>query len=363
MKYLKFPDILIFILFTFIAALPTVLSNLPFEGASAVVFYSITIFLTISLTFKKKSLIHAYLFKYLVIFTIWAVASSIFGQDFFKSMAGNYYRYDGISTLIFFVIFSYLVSKLFNIEILQFVKFGIIIGLVISNFQNENFLAGYLLVALPVLSMDLTRQAKLIFYCLIFLMFCSISSVAGALGLIIFIFIETAHKYFHKNAFKVISLSLISAIFLAGLFYVFKAQDLPVDARGRERIIRRAIIAVEKSPVIGWGWANVDYAINSTTWPIRLNADVYMDKAHSHLLEVLVSTGVIGLALYLLFLYKLLKEAYLKSYLSSAHKTVFLTITMFIIHSQTNVVSIAEEVLFWFFVGLVMGYKPIRRKN
>ena len=108
---------------------------------------------------------------------------------------------------------------------------------------------------------------------------------------------------------------------------------------------------------MGYGWANVDYAFETGGWPMRFNNDVYVDKAHSEILEVLVTTGIPGLLIYLSFLSFFLNGLITK-YQKSNNKlwnfTLISGVVLYLFHSQTNVISIVEEIVFWLILGLTL---------
>lgn len=127
----------------------------------------------------------------------------------------------------------------------------------------------------------------------------------------------------------------------------------------RERIYRKVFIGALKRPVFGWGWANVDYAFESNDWPIKVYHDVYVDKAHSEILEVLVTTGIPGLLIYLSLLIIFVKELIVK-YKKSRDKlwnfTLISGVVLYLFHSQTNVISIMEEIVFWLILGIALTF-------
>ena len=100
----------------------------------------------------------------------------------------------------------------------------------------------------------------------------------------------------------------------------------------------------------GWGVANVDYAFESIDWPICYQHDVYVDKAHSVLLEVLVTTGLVGLILYMLMVSGV--GVGLRGVEGKGFQWILsVVLLLYVIHSQTNVIPINEEVLFWVVLG------------
>jgi O-antigen ligase len=95
---------------------------------------------------------------------------------------------------------------------------------------------------------------------------------------------------------------------------------------------------------LGLGWENFDYSFDSVVWPVRLDQDVYVDKAHSHFLEYLVTTGFVGFAIYTAILDRSLRNLFKTENLRVSFT---FALVLFIVYSQTNIVSISEEVIFW----------------
>lgn len=106
---------------------------------------------------------------------------------------------------------------------------------------------------------------------------------------------------------------------------------------------------------MGYGWANVDYAFEEIEWPLSTTDDIYLDKAHSEILETLVTTGVVGLVIYLVIVVFLLKKS-IKNMIQSKNGvwefTILSVLILYLFHSQTNIISIAEQMFFWFVVGI-----------
>jgi O-antigen ligase len=135
----------------------------------------------------------------------------------------------------------------------------------------------------------------------------------------------------------------MAALFVGGGFVIISRPGVEADSRWR--ILNRSVMAWQARPWLGWGFANVDHAIESTVWPMPYLHDIYVDKAHSIFLEVLVTTGVVGLVTYAglaaAVVWRLRRNRWLLS-----------VALLYLLHSQTNVISINEEFVFWWLVGI-----------
>ena len=100
--------------------------------------------------------------------------------------------------------------------------------------------------------------------------------------------------------------------------------------------------------------------------------DIYLDKAHSSILEVFATTGIIGLSIYLCIIIYVLRRLFLLAFQTDRsqqlwYKTILLVFLLFLFHSQTNVISIAEELYFWFVIGVLANeniyskHAPLRK--
>ncbi len=180
------------------------------------------------------------------------------------------------------------------------------------------------------------------------------------IGLLVVLF-KFTHVIFQKRRMVIVGLIflVIASIGIWGRLQTEKG----FVAESRERIFHKVFTAGLHKPILGWGWANADYAFESVVWPIPLRFDVYVDKAHSTILEVFATTGLLGLILYLTILFRTLKV--LVHNLKSKNKvnylwyeTLLIAFILYLFHSQTNVISIGEEVFFWIILGIARNQIP-----
>jgi O-antigen ligase len=227
------------------------------------------------------------------------------------------------------------------------------------SFGQPNFLAGYLLVTLPfwnlVNNRHKDRKIKILILSGVLVQIGAIlltDSIAGMVGVGVWLLWSWLSKYRRYGLILISLVLVIAGVF--GLAWSTTANEIP---EGRQRIMYRAFSAVLSRPVTGWGIANVDKAIDSVVWPMKFKNDVYVDKAHSHLLEMLVTTGFVGLGLYILMVSVWLKRLMVslknKPEDHAWRETLLLVVCLYIFHTQTNVISIAEEVVFWVMMGLI----------
>jgi len=312
-----------------------------------------------------------------------AILSTAVNHTWLESFWGNWYRADGLVNLFHLIALTitiyvywqkkwnkYLVNTLIasaGIVSIWAVFAGLKTylfliptqsewqGAIGANFGQPNFLAGYLLVTLPLLIQKLqkSRQKSRWFLVLSLIAMALIftKSNAAILGLLtippLTFFVYKLKQLDRKLIFGAVV--LVSFFYHAG--FILSGQNLfsgkPIGFaypfEGRERIYSLAYKAWTEKPILGWGWANFAKAYDTASEKKGAKIDSYVDKAHSVSLEYLVTTGLIGFGIYWSLIYLSLKK------LNRQYLAMFL---VFILYSQTNVLSISTELLFWLMVGL-----------
>ena len=346
---------------------------------------------------KKKTEKQDGLIILLIIFLLFIiVVSSILGVDVEKSIVGNFYRRDGVltylhlvglftltglfwqdswkKTIILVVSWGAFLSSTWSIYLgIRLFVFGDLSlnvwnGAIGGFFSQPQFLAGYLLVTLPIVCYWLT-QKKNILLTTIFLgvqliaVVLTHSFVASTMAiLVVGLFIYEEIKTKELRQFKgVIVILLLVVVILSGIYiknkvFITVQMDQGYFAQSRQRIAGKLLLAFFKKPIFGWGWANIDYAFESVDWPFRFGYDVYLDKAHSVFLEILIATGIVGFLTYLSIIGRSLYLLVRKKSISKDNywiKTLTITLVIYLIHSQTNIISINEEIFFWIVLGII----------
>lgn len=291
-------------------------------------------------------------------FGVVALTTALTGLDVTKSFSGNYFRNDGLLTFFHLVfLFFFLQIYLRKDWIDKFVKVVVSSGVILSitsisvwilinvfnkygietwiddsiglTFGNPNFLTGYLLLCL-----SLAPSFSWIFLIPAILL---TKAWIGVVGILVFLSIR-----FKPLIFFIL---LMAILFFSQLNFAFTNS-----AESRERIYTKGLLAIKNRPLLGYGWSNFDYAFKAVDYPIHFENDVYVDKAHSSILEVLVTTGVIGLIIYLLIIYRVIKNLL-------DNRLLLIGFVLLVLHMQTNVVSISEELIFWLYISIASKSK------
>lgn len=330
--------------------------------------------------------------KVILVYFLALLLSLATSVDRGKSLVGNYYRIDGLITYIHLFLLSFITASVWNREKMSYFCRVIAIGsiltsslallslpihifisktageVMLSTFGQPNYLAGYLIITLPfvfyLFQKSRVRSEKIYYsagFVIQILTIILTKSWGGILGLILFLAItvslsSTIPLYLKKI---VIGSGILGMFLIVSVYIYFISQTPPaVLAESRERIFVKAILSYTKKPITGWGIANFDHAFESVEWPIHYSADIYVDKAHSTLLENLVTGGIVGLGAFIFFLYTVSRR--MVQHFFTPDRGIFLplllVLVLYIFHSQTNVISIAEEIFFWIVIG-VAGVK------
>jgi O-antigen ligase len=151
-----------------------------------------------------------------------------------------------------------------------------------------------------------------------------------------------------------IAILLITVVSLYFRDYRSQLAPLQVVAESRTRILMKGLIAVIQRPLVGWGWTQFLVAFKQIDWPEHYLIEANVDRAHSSILEMGVSGGIVALITYLAILgisiCKLMKSKH------PFAKTMGVMLIVYLVHSQTNVTSVAEELFMWFGVGMATKF-------
>lgn len=345
-------------------------------------------FLAHLFTFKKQWNLDKNLIYLICFYLAWSFISSFFGYDFFKSLYGNYYRSDGLLRLVDLFLLSLIVSYFWKGEYRKYFAQSIFLASTIlslvtfyeiftgyfgvgyaSTFGNPVFLSGYLVVSLPFL-VYLYKESKNFIYLLGTIVVSLSIMLIGANGatialycfaiLYLLFYIQKKIRYFYLGVLVVCIGIILFQITQSYKFIAFEG----FIAEGRPRIFLDLWQGFTKRPFFGYGWSNVNYAIDQGFWSAKLKNDVYIDKAHSEIVENFITGGVFGGIIYLSILAYVLIKLYKKLVGEKIGKnwnfTLFSAVLIFVIHSQTNVISITELFIFWFIVGETLRHLQLQ---
>lgn len=336
-------------------------------------------FMTLIFTRKNFKIPSDRLSGLIYLFIFITLISDLFGIDIKTSLLGSEWRLQGFLTLfsggILYVLvknyFKEADKKFFNSSVLtgslllsfvaiyQGITFHFVAGSNIATYQgrivgtmgNPNFLAGILSMMLPFILFASFANKGFVFSKIsnksfnfiikmasTVLILTAISLTGSRSGMIStgFVIFLALTYYFRKQKFR----NLFIGITAVCLVFVFlqtsiKTQRISVWDN-RDLIWREGIKAISARPILGYGQENFELI-----YPKERHVKV--DSAHNIFIEVGVSSGVVGLVLFILLLLTALKEAVFP---------IKLSIAVFIISGFFNPLSIAQIAFFWMVLGL-----------
>ncbi len=199
------------------------------------------------------------------------------------------------------------------------------LGRPVGSFGNPNYLAGFLVVTLPFVWYFRSKLPLLAILPAVILTWSR-----GAIVALILVAVLALRK-------KI----LAGLIIVLVIFWLWKN---PGQASGwRPEIYYQAIAAARQRPLTGYGLENFELVMGPTTYGV-------IDKTHNEILEVLVSSGAVGLSLWLAIV-----AVSLKNFWQTKNYPFFFALVIFLLKAQTNVVSTTEYALFWLLVGLALN--------
>lgn len=304
------------------------------------------------------------------------------------ALVGSYMRWNSLTHFIVVLLYVFTIRQFWDAQYSKFLKLIVgLSGLVLAiwvlaawfvqqpfmfpssfwnnavglGFGNPNFLAGYILVSLPfiahlVTSLSLPKfvEALLVFASglAIFATQSKSALVAACIWLLCVIFSRYVTKL-SQNRY----LFFAGSVFFLSLIFIWNVHaitgKMEINADNRSRIFRKLTTAVASKPLLGYGWAQTEFAFEQGTYrhELKRDVDIRVDVAHSTWLEVLVSSGFLGAGLFisiqLFALYWLYK---------SDNITFFASAVLGVWFAQLQVVSMVQTVLVWTLLGIGLWF-------
>lgn len=373
-------------------------AQIPYEIPRVYFFYGWSVILFCVALVQKRVAPKGQLVWWLGLYMLIAILASVVGVNPLKSLQGNFYRRDGLLTLYFCMTFAWAIAlgwreNLGNAIVKTIAFTTILLALIIVGqglqlqfltssiianwngdigwiFGNPNFLAGYLLVSAPLtlLGARLLSPKKISLHAMVWALLGSAlyftHSRASMLLFAAFAAYSISERFSRNIKFTIACTLIVCGAFISWKIMAHDTGDmmLTMVAESRERIYRKMLLGWLERPMLGYGWANADAAFSAAVWPYPMRFDVYVDKAHGHMLEHLVTTGIMGYIAYLLIIISMFKTFLRQGVRSFGESkqfwmTLLATFGLFLLHSQTNVISIAQEMYFWLIVGILLSAK------
>lgn len=289
--------------------------------------------------------------------------ASYWGVDWVKSLTGNYYRRDGLFTVFSLLLVSVVTNwiRLDKQKIYQaLVGSGVILSVLAitkgvggwSVFGNPNFLAGYLVTIFPAYFAVRHARGGLA-WLIIVLHHIALVMTQSWVGVVLILGYWIWRVRKSKLAYLLVVPLLVSLVIAISIFGKQAADSLVksnhYNADSRARVYLKLVLGGVRRPWFGYGVANVDYAFEAVDWPMKFVTDIYVDKAHGSILEVFVTSGVVGLVAYLALI------GYVFSFARRSLDEGGAILLLSFLFAQTNIISISSEMVFWVLTGSLVG--------
>ena len=322
--------------------------------------------------FKLKSLSKSSWFNLGQLIIVIAIAAGL-GVNWQQSLWGNYFRGDGLVTWWHLIVLGLLTRWLMKEEeVKKAMSFGGVVSWILIimsswwpllanwsqiGFGNSNITGGFIVITTPLVVSAMKKlhwRSGLVAFVISMMTTIYIEAWGAVVSLVIGIVMWWVIRNEKLRKWVILIPALSLALGVVGLMWWQPAGNSKFT-ESRVRVFHKLGRAVVERPFLGWGWANVDSAFNSVDWPVPTSDDVYVDKAHSQLLETAVTSGLLGLAVYLIFIGHVYYQVVRSSKLNKNWiQVLFITFLLYFFHSQTNVTSVAEEAMFWIVTGLLL---------
>jgi|GEM_PF-5957611 len=329
--------------------------------------------------FIKLGLLETLIFLYLLV----NIISSIFSISPFLSIFGIYRRYDGMNTLLCYFLLFFLSS---NIEKPKAILHSIIIAAgisafygclqhfgiyiipsvtgkerVISFFGNPNFLAGYLLMSIPIVLSFYLKEKR--FYWLILLIIILTSLLftktrATFIGLFFeILFFFSFFKPKNKKQLGILTMIIIVPAFLLSLPIIKRIKETGKD-EARIGLYKGGINVFLKYPLFGAGPECLHPAfikkLPDEFVSFYKGAYILADKSHNEFLDILATRGIFAFILWIIIISYIIKIA-----ISFKDRQYTIPIASgilgYLIQAQFNLSLFSITHLLWIMMGLIGG--------
>lgn len=302
----------------------------------------------------KKIGYHKKLLAMIVVLWSWLLMSSVMNGDFWQSWWGNPYRGDGLLTVLAMMSLGLTLTIMPKLWSWIAIVNVVMSCLVLLNGQvdfaltmgSSNMLSGYLAVTLPLVD-NWAKKNKWILI-LPIMAIGLIGSWGGILIAVVFVLVKLLSAY-PKWMIASLCVGIISVIWMYHHDYQQKALPGYIVAESRERILIKAVIAIQQKPILGWGWTQFGSAFTQIDYPKHFLVDAYVDRTHASILEMGVAGGIPALMLYVTIVGISIKSLLLSN--NKFDQILGCVLILYLIHSQTNITSVAEDWLLWVGVG------------
>lgn len=335
-----------------------------------------------------------------------AILSTIFSKDIYMSLLGTSNRFEGLFTIITYILIYYNSKYYFKnyknftniasivyilicvFAIIQFyVKNRINLSPIFSKgangtFGNTNFMGSFVSIIIPFFILGAILKNKKLYYVV---SVCGFSAMLLCLArsswvaffistLVIFIYLilKKDKKYWRRffiiiilfiSCFSIINLSdklhrVSNKINVVQTEIQSAVQSGITDKMGSSRIKiwKMTLKLIAKLPLLGCGVDALEMGLSQELLEENLafivNAHVYIDKAHNEYLQIAATMGIPALIIYLSFIGMIVfpgMKMMLKSKVIAVYTVVIIS---YLTQAFFNISTIGVAPIFWFILGI-----------
>jgi len=283
-----------------------------------------------------------------------------------------------VSVFSGFLVSLYAILQIFGIDFVSWSEAPKLTGRAVSSFGQPNYLACWLLIILPF-NVYLLKQAKKIFSRVIWSLFFLINlggllatgSRAAVLVFLIFSVLWSAWYFSKQNIIsrRKISLVIFCALIITVLFGAAllikspsRLSELTDFKKGstavRIELWQSGAQAFLHKPWLGYGLENQKEAYIGyyrTDWALYARPNTYSDRAHNLILDTLLTGGLFGLGVMVIFLWWVFRNLLLalkKEKENDLPAFLLWSLSAYLISLLFNFSVTTTNIYFWLIVGL-----------
>lgn len=348
--------------------------------------------------------------KILTAYIVYLCISVFFAKDPALAINGSYWRQEGLSTILFYVMLFLAARSIGNLEKKFYV--AIIVSAVIisvygtaqyfgfdyvqreyfrdpnvpiSTIGNQNFIGSYMVLILPLVMtfwINDSRKISLVAYSIILFGLLATMSrgpwIGFAVSFVVYILLDSRINkrlllskcnlsLFVTTLSVILIFVLVSDISLIqrflSIFIDFKnviRNETGSDSAGTNRLFiwRRTWMLITERPWFGYGIENL-----GVIFPERFANDMIrflggvklIDKAHNEYLDQMVSSGIPSLLIYLGFLFTILKNSFANLKDDPIKIALISSIIGYLVQAFFNIRVVSVAYVFWIFLALILN--------
>ncbi len=344
---------------------------------------------------------------------IFLILSLFFSVDILTSWFGSYTRQEGLVSWLFYGLWTilliihltsdekisrlikiefflkvisisgllvsvYAICQLFGVDFVSWSEPASLTGRAVSSFGQPNYLACWLVIVLPLaaylISVSKNKIIRASWSAIFIIELLALVTTGSRAVLFTFILVSVVWLLwfsYQKNLLtrkKLLAVIFSGAIILA-LFLTFLAvsnrsrfTELTNLKQGsaavRLDLWQNGFKAFIKKPLLGYGLENqteayvTDYQVDDALYA---KPNTYSDRAHNLILDILLTSGIVGLAVFIYFIYwvftNLIKALKDEKYRSLAAFLIW-TLAVYLVALLFNFSVTVTNIYFWFIVAL-----------